>query len=1044
MTSVETTDQFLRAEQWRRETEHTLYPGVSRAKSADCGDVPDASQFWVSVFSRYFPDSGERSAFREDTLQRLQALVIAAREATKGGGRGNPPLFRKAFMKLSELPLRSAKRSANDWGEVAFGLALQALLDKAAVNDHHAKFRLIVAARDAYSRLRGKIADELLDPSNPDAVAAHRQAERLVTKWLRHPDLCNEQGWPLLELCMRSLVEFIVAYTELFQKTEDSKSRGIADIELEAGKKCRALIERGGSPGIPANYPMLVPPRNWQPGWRGGHLHGARSLVKLERTNALSADVKHLIERSDMPRVFSALNILQRTGWRINRPVLDACRQIYHSAPETELGQEQMRLRLAEKHECTIIKGQAGSDPKFHFVRTTEGLESHRTAPSVKGQLDQLDDLAKQEAFFFPYQIDYRGRIYPQATWLSPQSDDLAKGLLEFSIGKPIKASEGEALKFLAAYGSQFVSDKTIIRELELSGDRIPDFDERLRWIKLHEDDIVRSATTPHQCDWWLAVSKSKSRWQMLAFCCAWKDMLDGKPSHLPVYIDGTCNGLQHMAALLRDRTLARHTNLLKSEAKQDTYTWILRAVEEKIDLVAADPNDQFQALAIWIQQHDLISRDAAKKVVMLFSYGSDRYKDKLQDFIAEHLSPIDKKNVIDWGGLLGALKKAGPIPYSIAVPGWDTGKMKASAPGDAGVEGGNDGNEDANEEANEDGEDSGNSDGDNGPDDRPQVSDAKKFMPDSAQLDAWCRQIDNRDEMQAVIDSDDRRLLRKFCYDRLAAYLTTLFTPVMEEKLPTAFEFLRLLRGWSDEVTKATRLPLCWVSPAGLPVIQILEMGQPKKKKEEKKDPDESGSAAADKKKPKPATTENRMKHIDWSGFGELKKHLPDGMPVAIEFADLRQIPKMILPNELTNTSRQRSAFPPNLIHSLDASHLMLTISRSAQLGIEAFAAVHDSFATHAIDVPKLGRALRDSFMLMHRAPLLDEYRAWFELLRNTQSPPPPILGPMEGNLLALWRQHWQVTDAACAATLPSAPVPETDQRFDIDEIGESDYIFF
>ena len=77
--------------------------------------------------------------------------------------------------------------------------------------------------------------------------------------------------------------------------------------------------------------------------------------------------------------------------------------------------------------------------------------------------------------------------------------------------------------------------------------------------------------------------------------------MREGKRSHLPVYVDGTCNGLQHMAALLRDRTLAQYTNLLKSNSKQDTYTWILSAVKEKIIAVAADLSAPHQELADWI-----------------------------------------------------------------------------------------------------------------------------------------------------------------------------------------------------------------------------------------------------------------------------------------------------------------------------------------------------------------------------------------------------------------------------------------------------------
>lgn len=1028
MTSVETNEQALYVEQWRREVERTLPTDPSLAGEPVVDETLDPNQFWRSVFNRCISEPTEHSAFREGQLKLLQSLAIATREAIETeGGRGQPPLIRVAFKKLSELPTHRSNLSAADWAEIAFGLALQALLDAASQADvdsgaHPRSFMLIIAARNAYQLLEGKIADQLLDRKHRDCEMERRQAVRHASKWLRRPDLYNESGWPVLELCMRSLVELIVAYTNLFQRKEGRNARGVADIELETTKECRALIRHSESPVIPDNYPMLVPPNDWKAGRRGGHLQSARQLAKLRRSNAIAADVLHLVDHGNMPRVYSALNILQRTGWRINQRILGVCRQIYHNAPEALLGEEQKKLRFrANRTESTKAKWRATS--------TTEILESQRVDEKTHSRTVGLDDLAAQQAFYFPYQLDYRGRLYPQATWLTPQGDDLAKGLLEFAIGKPIEATDGDARKFLAAYGSQFVSDKKIIQKLQLSENRIPDFDERLRWIEAHETEIIESATTPLQSDWWLTTPKDNCRWQFLSFCNAWKDMREGKRSHLPVYVDGTCNGLQHMAALLRDRTLAQYTNLLKSNSKQDTYTWILSAVKEKIIAVAADLSAPHQELADWIRQHDLVTRDAAKKVVMLFSYGSDRYKDKLQEYIADYLASQEIP-ASAWGSLLGALDKARQaerIPYSIRIPEWDCCATDTATDVDKTDDGYNTEEElvQASDEATND---------------EQKEPDAKRVMPDRVQLDAWCRLIDDTSAFQAVMNSDEGRLLRDFFIDRLAAYLTMHFTPVMKEKLPTAFGLRETLQDWSREVTRATRLPLCWVSPAGFPVIQILSMGVAKVTK------DDSDVKGADKNKRHPPETSKKTITIDWAGFETLSKKVPDEMVQHIKFTGLRQIPKDILPNELASKEKQRSAFPPNFIHSLDASHLMLTIIRSTQFGIDAFAAVHDSYATHAVDVPKLSRALRDSFMLMHRAPLLEEYRSWFELLRSSENRPPLNLCTMQGNLLALWRQQWQTSPQAPTKSKPllGAKLPEVEQRFDIDEIGESDYIFF
>ncbi|VUZ38560.1 unnamed protein product [Hymenolepis diminuta] len=55
-------------------------------------------------------------------------------------------------------------------------------------------------------------------------------------------------------------------------------------------------------------------------------------------------------------------------------------------------------------------------------------------------------------------------------------------------------------------------------------------------------------------------------------------------------------------------------------------------------------------------------------------------------------------------------------------------------------------------------------------------------------------------------------------------------------------------------------------------------------------------------------------------------------------------------------NPVKQRNAFPPNFIHSLDSCHMMLTALHCLREGI-MFASVHDCFWTHAASVDALNR---------------------------------------------------------------------------------------
>jgi len=74
-----------------------------------------------------------------------------------------------------------------------------------------------------------------------------------------------------------------------------------------------------------------------------------------------------------------------------------------------------------------------------------------------------------------------------------------------------------------------------------------------------------------------------------------------------------------------------------------------------------------------------------------------------------------------------------------------------------------------------------------------------------------------------------------------------------------------------------------------------------------------------------------------------------------------------------LVNKFKQRLGFPPNFIHSLDASHMMMVAEGCEQEGL-CFAGVHDSFWTHACDASKLSKIIRSAFMDLHGRPLLKE----------------------------------------------------------------------
>ena len=72
-------------------------------------------------------------------------------------------------------------------------------------------------------------------------------------------------------------------------------------------------------------------------------------------------------------------------------------------------------------------------------------------------------------------------------------------------------------------------------------------------------------------CRWW---QRAEDPWQTLAACMelrdalAWHDVA-AFPSRLPVQVDGSCNGLQHYAALGRDAQGGTAVNLCPAPRPQ-------------------------------------------------------------------------------------------------------------------------------------------------------------------------------------------------------------------------------------------------------------------------------------------------------------------------------------------------------------------------------------------------------------------------------------------------------------------------------------------
>jgi DNA-directed RNA polymerase, mitochondrial len=84
--------------------------------------------------------------------------------------------------------------------------------------------------------------------------------------------------------------------------------------------------------------------------------------------------------------------------------------------------------------------------------------------------------------------------------------------------------------------------------------------------------------------------------------------------TRLPVLLDGSCNGIQHLALMTRDKESGRLVNLTDADEIFDLYDTVTNGVNMK--LMAADDENA----AWWVERG--VTRDLLKQPIMTFSYG--------------------------------------------------------------------------------------------------------------------------------------------------------------------------------------------------------------------------------------------------------------------------------------------------------------------------------------------------------------------------------------------------------------------------------------
>lgn len=379
----------------------------------------------------------------------------------------------------------------------------------------------------------------------------------------------------------------------------------------------------------PAYEPMIVPPREWDSAHGGGYLSSnipPLPMVKV-RNKTYLAD----LESADMPVAYAAINAIQNTAWQVNAEVLAVMNTLWDDSSTLAGLPPREGIEAPHKPHDIATNEEARRTWRIRSAKVRQrNMSSKGSRIAINMVLGVANRYAAYDSIYFPCQFDFRGRVY-SVTTLSPQGADPTKGLLRFSKGKPLGP---DGANWLAYQGAN------------LAGNDKVSLEERVQWVMDNEEEIYNCGCDPLANTGWCTTIggvEIDSPWQFLAFCFEWKGYLEQGESfvsRIPVAMDGSCSGIQHFSAMLRDTSGGTAVNLVPSDKPQDVYGIVAATVRERMakDLLEGTEDAivhnaegvarVMEGTKTFAKQWGEfgVTRKVTKRAVMTVCYGSKEY----------------------------------------------------------------------------------------------------------------------------------------------------------------------------------------------------------------------------------------------------------------------------------------------------------------------------------------------------------------------------------------------------------------------------------
>lgn len=355
--------------------------------------------------------------------------------------------------------------------------------------------------------------------------------------------------------------------------------------------------------------PLLCPPKPWTNSQNGGYLNYQTRLIATTDTVH-----KKLLEkagvRGQLDSAYNCLDQIGNTPWAINPQMLDVFNKVINYPNgflEIPAIIPDLNLPSKERRELKNLR---------------TSIEITNKVANAFGKNGDL--------LYHCYMLDFRGRVYTFSP-LTHYGSDLTRSLFLFWKSQPLGENGFYWVKYQLA---------------SLFG--IKNCEE---FYEENKQNIIDSAMNPLDGSrWWMKADKP---FCALSVCFEIKNILDFQESgnniedylsRLPIHQDGSCNGLQHYAALATDENGGRAVNLIGvGDSKQDVYIEVMKVVRGKIEKDIKDANLPEETIDLAKFYLKILCRKLVKRPVMTTVYGvtlagaSAQIKSTIKEILDEH-----------------------------------------------------------------------------------------------------------------------------------------------------------------------------------------------------------------------------------------------------------------------------------------------------------------------------------------------------------------------------------------------------------------------